>query len=107
MKSVLLALAAFVTLALPASAADTNAEIRTFQFMPKEISIVAGGTITWTNKDGIEHSVTSDAVAGGSPLFDTGFLKKGESRSLTFTGSGRFPFHCARHNSMTGVIVVK
>lgn len=107
MKARLLAGLALALLAVPATAMDRKAEIRTFQFMPKEIKIEAGTTITWTNEDGIDHSVTSDAMEAGKPLFDSGFFKKGESRSLKFTAKGTFPFHCARHNSMTGVIVVK
>ena len=98
---------ALVTFTGPVKAAETSAEIATFQFMPSEIAVAAGSTVTWTNRDGIEHSVTADAVADGKPAFDSGLFKKGESRSLTFTEPGTFAFHCARHTSMTGTITVK
>jgi plastocyanin len=102
--SIILSLAAF---AGPAMAAEMTAEIATFQFMPSEIAVTSGSTVTWTNRDGIEHSVTADAMANGKPAFDSGLFKKGESRSLTFTEPGTFAFHCARHTSMTGTITVK
>jgi plastocyanin len=104
LKSVILALA---SLAGPANAAETTAEIATFQFMPSEISVTSGSTVTWTNRDGIEHSVTADAMTDGKPAFDSGLFRKGESRSLTFSEPGTFAFHCARHSSMTGTITVK
>ena len=91
----------------PAAAQDMSAEIATFQFAPKDIAVTAGSTVTWKNMDGIEHSVTADAVADGKPAFDTGLFKKGESRALTFSTEGTYPFHCARHASMTGTITVK
>ncbi len=94
-------------LAGSAAAQDTAARIATFQFAPKEITVAAGSTVTWTNMDGIEHSVTADAAADGKAAFDTGLFTKGESRTLTFSEEGTYPFHCARHASMTGTITVK
>lgn len=92
---------------VPVAAADLDAKIETFQFMPKSITVDAGSTVTWTNRDGIEHSVTADLMTGGAPAFDSGLFKKGESRALTFAEKGTFSFHCARHTSMTGEITVK
>jgi len=87
-------------LAAPAAADDFTAEIQTFQFVPKTMTVRVGDTVTWTNNDGIEHSVT----AAGA--FDTGLFGKGESRTLTFDTAGTFAFRCSRHGSMMGEIVV-
>ena len=90
-----------------ALAKEVRADISVFQFMPAEIQAVAGDTVTWTNRDAIEHSVTSDTTSSGQPAFDTGFFDAGESRSLTFGEPGTWTFHCARHLSMQGKIIVK
>ncbi len=95
------ALALTLAFAAPVAAAEIQAEISTFQFKPKMLTVKVGDSVTWTNKDGIEHSVTA---AG---MFDTGLFGKGESRTLTFDKAGTFAFKCARHGSMTGVIVVE
>jgi plastocyanin len=102
--------AASTILVLSAAAAlakEVRAEISIFQFMPIEIRASVGDTVTWTNNDAIEHSVTSDTMSFGRPLFDTGFFEAGESRRLTFEESGTWLFHCARHPSMQGKIIVK
>ena len=87
--------------AAPAAAADFEAEIATFQFKPKTMTVKVGDSVTWTNLDGADHSVT----AAGD--FDTGLFGKGESRTITFEMAGTFVFHCSRHGSMTGEIVVE
>src|SRR5262245_28708616 len=102
--------AASTILVLSAAAAlakQVNAEISVFQFTPIEIRASIGDAVTWTNNDAIEHSVTSDSMRLGRPLFDTGFFEAGESRNLTFEESGTWLFHCARHPSMQGKIIVK
>jgi plastocyanin len=102
--------AASTILVLSAAAAlakQVRVEMSVFQFTPTEIQASVGDTVTWTNNDSIEHSVTSDIVSLGRPLFDTGFFEAGESRNLTFEESGTWLFHCARHPSMRGKIIVK
>jgi plastocyanin len=87
-------------LAGPAAADNFTVEIKTFQFMPKTLTVKVGDTVTWTNNDGAEHSAT----AAGA--FDTGLFAKGESRTLAFDTAGTFAYRCSRHGSMTGEIVV-
>lgn len=100
MRTVLLFTIAAV-FAAPAAAAEFEAEIDTFQFKPKTMTVRVGDTVTWTNRDGADHSVT----AAGA--FDTGLFGKDEIRSITFDAPGTFAFKCMRHGSMTGEIVVE
>ena len=93
--------------AATALAKQVRAEISVFQFTPIEIRASVGDTVTWTNNDAIEHSVTSDTMSLGRPLFDTGFFEAGESRKIAFEEPGTWLFHCARHPSMQGKIIVK
>lgn len=53
--------------ALPALAATAEVEIRGGAYHPAALTVESNTTVTWTNYDGVSHSVTS---AGG--LFDSG-----------------------------------
>jgi plastocyanin len=70
-------------------------------FSPKSLTVTAGTTVTWTNKEAITHTVTSDAV-----LFDSGDLTNGQTYQYTFSTVGTFAYHCKYHSGMTGTIVV-
>ena len=80
---------------------DVAATIQGFAFVPPVLEIVAGDSITWTNLDGAPHTVTSD-----TGLFDSGTLTTGESWSMTFDEPGEYPYFCAIHPFMTGLVVV-
>lgn len=76
-------------------------EISNFSFKPENITITAGTTVTWTNKDGAAHTVTSD-----DGLFDSGNLSKGDTFQYTFEQAGTFEYHCTLHSNMTGKVIV-
>lgn len=63
-------------------------------FHPSQRSVAVGTTITFTNKDNANHSVTST-----NSLFDSGRIKSGNSWSYTFTTAGTFYFFCNYHSS--------
>jgi plastocyanin len=84
---------------VPAPAAGTAAAaaitIRSFAFEPDELSARVGDTITVTNADGTNHTVT--AVDGS---FDTGRFDSG-TRTFTLDRPGRFEFRCDVHSFMS------
>lgn len=83
-------------------------DIAGFAFAQPEITIEAGSSITFTNKDAVKHNVVSDATADGKPLFETPLLGKGEMFTLTFDQPGEYTYYCAPHKSMMkGKIIVK
>ena len=84
------------------SAESLTATIDNFAFAPKELTVKAGSTVDWTNKDDTPHTVTSDDGAFSSPVMDTD-----QSFKFTFQKSGKFPYHCKLHPTMTGVVVVQ
>jgi hypothetical protein len=61
-----------------------------------------GTTVTWTNNDGMTHTVTSDASG-----FDNGDITMGSKYSRAFSVAGTFTYHCTIHPAMKGTIVVK
>jgi plastocyanin len=89
------------TAGTPVSASTSAVEIKGFAFNPPMIEISAGTTVTWTNQDVAPHTATSD---DGS--FDTGWLNKGQSGSVTFDQPGTFTYICTIHPNMKGTVVV-
>jgi plastocyanin len=87
----------------PAAASQTiQASIDNFSFVPKQLTVKAGTTVVWTNKDDIPHTVTSDDKVFSSSLIDTN-----EKFQYTFTKPGKFPYFCKVHPMMTGVVEVQ
>jgi plastocyanin len=89
-----------------AAAPAEPATIRTFQFQPKAIEIRAGTTVTWTNDDNIDHTVTSGTPDAPLGNFDSGGFGKGQSFSAGFQTPGEYAYFCARHKSMRGMVMV-
>ncbi|VVB58222.1 Halocyanin [Candidatus Anstonella stagnisolia] len=85
-----------------AQASKATVGISGFAFNPASIEIAKGTTVTWTNKDSVPHSVTSDNGA-----FDTGIFQSGGEGSYTFNAPGTYAYHCSVHPSMKGTVVVK
>ncbi len=75
--------------------------IKGMAFTPSTITITAGTTITWTNKDGIDHTVTSN-----TGIFDSGTINTNGVYSHLFSTVGSYPYHCTIHPSMTATVVV-
>ena len=71
-------------------------------FNPGNRTVSVGTTVTWTNKDGIAHTVTSNTGAFGS-----GSLANNATFSFTFDTAGSYPYHCTIHPGMTGTITVQ
>lgn len=92
----------------PACADDAvKVEIKLFQFKPKELVVKPGTTVTWTNGDAIEHSVTAGAPGKPTEAFDSGFFTKGGSYTHTFQAPGNFTYFCMRHPNMHAVVKVE
>ena len=77
--------------------------IDNFAFSPGEITIGAGETVVWTNRDDIPHTVTS---ADAPRAFKSGALDTDGTFSHRFDRAGRFGYFCSLHAHMQGVVVV-
>ena len=78
----------------------TVATIENFSYALAEVGV--GDTLTWTNVDGVPHTVTA-GLDGEAVNFDSGLIGPGQSFAVRFDQPGVFPFACALHPSMTGV----
>jgi len=79
-----------------------NIEISEFAFVPANLSVKTGTTVTWTNKDQITHTVTSDT---GTTLSSPN-LGFNQTFSMTFNTPGTYGYHCTPHPFMTGTVTV-
>ena len=75
--------------------------IQGMAFSPATITVTAGTTITWTNKDGYAHTVTSD-----TNLFNSGNIGSNGTFTYTFATAGTYQYHCTIHASMTAKVIV-
>lgn len=75
--------------------------ITDFKFDPPSLSVKAGTTVTWTNKDEEPHSVVA---SGGA--FRSSTMGTGATFSYTFTAPGTFDYVCGIHPFMPGTVTV-
>jgi plastocyanin len=107
MRMVLIAFAlgsalAYVIAPLAAETTATAVLIDNFVFGPERLTVAAGTTVTWTNRDDIPHTVASTARVFKSRVMDTD-----DAYSFTFETPGEYPYFCSLHPHMTGTIVVE
>lgn len=78
--------------------------IQNFAYSPKEITVMAGQPVSFTNKDTVAHSLTSD----DGTSFDTGLVAQNQSKIFTAPAtSGKYPFHCTPHPGIKGTLIVE
>ncbi|MGI0051656.1 MAG: cupredoxin domain-containing protein [Nitrososphaeraceae archaeon] len=71
-------------------------------FVPQFISMPIESTVSWTNDDSIQHTITSDEEG----LFVSGPISPGDTFDNTFDTPGEFGYHCSIHPWMTGRVMV-
>ena len=76
--------------------------IDNFTFTPQTLTVKAGTTVTWTNRDDIPHGIASQTNA----FTRSNALDTDDSYSFTFTTPGTYKYFCYVHPHMTGTIVV-
>lgn len=72
-------------------------------FRPVTLTVNAGDTIVWVNKDVVEHTATS-AAAGG---FDSKMIRPGQSWKYTTRTRGNVAYVCTYHPAMKATLQVK
>lgn len=89
----------------PAAAAPVTIDIQGFKF-PSTVDVPKGTKVTWSNKDGTKHTVTSGTPPTADGKFD-GQVDAGGTFTFTFSDPGAFPYFCAIHNAMIATITVR
>ena len=93
--------------------AVASVEIETFMFVPADLTVPVGTTITWTNRDDFAHTVTSGRARAERDRFTEGVLgdigemnASGTSFSWIVDEPGTFLYFCRYHPNMQGSITV-
>src|SRR6516165_8722081 len=79
-------------------------KIDNFSFVPQNLTVPVGSTVTWTNRDDIPHTVVSTE---DTKIFKSKVLDSDEKFSFTFSKAGTYPYFCSIHPKMTGKVIVQ
>jgi len=77
-------------------------DIAKFAFTPKEVTVVPGTKVVWTNRDETPHTVASNDKSFASKGLDTD-----DKFEHIFDKEGDFGYICTVHPFMTGVVHVR
>ena len=71
-------------------------------FEPETLSVEAGDTVVWVNKDLVAHTATAKTGA-----FDSGLIAPGKSWKYKTKRAGDFAYACTYHPTMNGTLRVQ
>ena len=80
--------------------ATTSVSIANFAFSPAAITVKAGATVTWTNRDQDAHTVAITGAPVSQPL------QNGDTFTHVFAQPGTYSYLCTIHPYMRGMVVV-
>ena len=79
------------------SAIKTNrVKITDFKYKPPAVEVKVGSKVTFVNEDSAAHTGTSRTPGA----FDSGSIRRGESKSVVLKKAGNFDYYCAFHPFM-------
>jgi amicyanin len=83
--------------------------MQNIQFDPKEVSVSAGDTITFTNNEAVPHDVHKSSGPGEDfASGPSGGMQEGDTFELTLDQPGEYEYVCDVHApGMSGTITVK
>jgi len=76
--------------------------IDNFAFVPANLSVASGTTVTWTNQDDTPHTVSAD----DGRTFDSSAFGRGKTFQVTAGAPGTYPYFCRIHPFMKGTLTV-
>jgi plastocyanin len=76
--------------------------IEGMSFQPERLTVTAGDSVVWLNKDPFPHTATSTAAA-----FDSGHIAPEKSWKLTAEKTGEFGYVCSLHPTMKARLTVE
>lgn len=75
-------------------------------YVPFEIEVDSGDTVTWVNEDSAFHTVTSGYYDAYDGLFESGQMDPMQKFSYQFEDVGDFHYYCRLHPWMEGQVSV-
>lgn len=104
-KFVLLPFALAATLALRASAADTDVDQRGIRFSVSSLTLKVGDVVRFHNQDDVTHNIM--VIDSDDDPEDQGLQKPGVVITKKFDQAGTFEVRCAIHPKMKMTITVE
>ena len=101
MSTMTMPAAAGASTAAAAPVATDHVAIQGFAFGPTTVAVRPGTTVTWTQQDEDQHTVTADDAS-----FASSPLTTGQTYTHTFAAPGTYHYHCAIHPFMHGTVTV-
>ena len=91
-----------------AAASGSTVTLSGLAFSPTSLTVKAGTTVTFQNKDTVDHTVTNgkDGTPDANAAFDKS-LPAGQSVDITFDKAGTFNVTCKIHSSMNMTVTVQ
>ena len=91
------------------SGSGTNVSLKNIQFDPKDLTVKAGQTITFTNDESVPHDVHKESGPGGDfASGPDGGMQQGDTFKLKLDKPGTYKYVCHVHApGMAGTITVK
>ena len=89
-----------------AASKSAKVTMKDIQFNPTTVTVKAGGTVTWTNDETVNHDVTKKGGPGKDFKSGTGNIGQGKTYKQTFTTPGTVSYVCTIHPGMAGKVVV-
>lgn len=97
--------------AVPAVAGDAIAlsqiipvTIKGFVYIPGTVTVRAGSSVAWTNRDNAPHTATG--VGDAISALDSGPIIFGQTFTQEFDTAGTYPYYCVYHPNMLGTVIV-
>jgi plastocyanin len=91
----------------PSTGGGTSVTIQNFAFTPQTLTVKAGTTVTWTNKDSVPHNIVSTtSMALDTPTastFASATLGQGQTFSFTFAKPGTYFYECSIHKTQAAM----
>lgn len=82
--------------------------MQSIAFVPDNLTVSVGTTVTWVNKDAVIHTVTSGTPGNPTGRFDSGNMNNGDTFTFTFNSAGTYEYYCRLHpTQMTATIIVR
>jgi len=95
------------TISIPSGSSVPGCDETNECFIPAEVTVNVGETVTWSNDDSAAHTVTSGTPTGGPDgTFDSSLFMADTTFSYTFDNAGEYNYFCMVHPWMTGKIQV-
>ena len=87
----------------------TSVSLENIQFNPKDLTIKAGQTVTFTNNESVPHDVHKTSGPGDDfSSGDPGGMQQGDTFKVTLDKRGTYEYVCEVHKpGMAGTITVK